>query len=85
MRKEKVEFRPLILNQGNFVIEIKPENCLKYDFYIVMAYWHLGWWKIFPIHFQDDEYGKGRQKSEAFAANLPKGYLDRHIIHLKNP
>lgn len=49
-----------------------------FDFWIVVAWWHGGWWKSFPQLY--DKRFFAVEKAES----LPTGYTFRYVFRIRN-
>ena len=55
-----------------------PPPLSEFDYYIIVAWWQGGWWKIFPDQWTTEE------KAKEEMAKLPSGYGMRYVFRLTN-
>ena len=67
-----------VLGDASVVSATVADPGAKLDCYIVVGYWSRfdEWWKVF------DKVFKTKERADAFAADLPRGYTHRRVFHL---
>lgn len=53
-----------------------PDRSGPLDAWVVVAWWHAGWWKVYPDQWSTEEAAR------KFADQLSAGYTRRLIFHM---